>query len=98
MHGIHHSQVEAEAMSNYGVLLPWWDRLHRTLRLDVPQGAITIGVPGFSPPHLHNSDNGLLNRPFASGGSCPSRFRSSPIVAGIAAERRTAAMRIDSAD
>src|SRR5690606_5035552 len=35
MHGIHHSQVEAEASSNYGVLLPWWDLLHRTLRLNV---------------------------------------------------------------
>jgi tRNA threonylcarbamoyl adenosine modification protein (Sua5/YciO/YrdC/YwlC family) len=48
MHGIHHSQVEAEASSNYGVLLPWWDRLHRTLRLNVPQGAIAIGVPGYA--------------------------------------------------
>jgi sterol desaturase/sphingolipid hydroxylase (fatty acid hydroxylase superfamily) len=50
MHGIHHSQVEAEAMSNYGVLLPWWDRLHRTLRLNVPQRLIAIGVPGYSRP------------------------------------------------
>jgi sterol desaturase/sphingolipid hydroxylase (fatty acid hydroxylase superfamily) len=56
MHGIHHSQVEAEAMSNYGVLLPWWDRIHRTLRLDVPQQAIEIGVPGYARP----DDNRLL--------------------------------------
>lgn len=56
MHGIHHSQVEREAMSNYGVLLPWWDRLHRTLRLNVPQGAIKIGVPGYARPE----DNRLL--------------------------------------
>jgi sterol desaturase/sphingolipid hydroxylase (fatty acid hydroxylase superfamily) len=48
MHGIHHSQVKAEATSNYGVLLPWWDRLHRTLRLNVPQRLITIGVPGYA--------------------------------------------------
>ncbi len=48
MHGIHHSQVEREAMSNYGVLLPWWDRLHRTLRLNVPQRMIEIGVPGYA--------------------------------------------------
>jgi sterol desaturase/sphingolipid hydroxylase (fatty acid hydroxylase superfamily) len=48
MHGIHHSQVEAEASSNYGVLLPLWDRLHRTLRLNVPQRLISIGVPGYS--------------------------------------------------
>ena len=48
MHGIHHSQVEREAMSNYGVLLPWWDWLHRTLRLNVPQRLIEIGVPAYS--------------------------------------------------
>ncbi len=53
MHGIHHSQVEREAMSNYGVLLPWWDWLHRTLRLNVPQRLIEIGVPAYS----RNDDN-----------------------------------------
>jgi len=51
MHGIHHSQVEWETHSNYGVVLPWWDRLHRTLGLDVPQDAIVVGVPGYSQPH-----------------------------------------------
>jgi sterol desaturase/sphingolipid hydroxylase (fatty acid hydroxylase superfamily) len=50
MHGIHHSQIEDETNSNYGVVLPWWDRLHRTLGLNVPQSAIVIGVPGYSEP------------------------------------------------
>ena len=50
MHGIHHSQVERETNSNYGVVFPWWDRLHRTLGLNVPQSAITIGVPGYAEP------------------------------------------------
>jgi sterol desaturase/sphingolipid hydroxylase (fatty acid hydroxylase superfamily) len=50
MHGIHHSQVQHETNSNYGVVFPWWDRLHRTLGLNVPQSAITIGVPGYSNP------------------------------------------------
>jgi len=50
MHGIHHSQVEREANSNYGVVFPWWDRLHRTLGLNVPQSAITIGVPAYAKP------------------------------------------------
>jgi len=45
MHGIHHSQVEREASSNYSVVLSLWDRLHRTLRLNVPQRAIEVGVP-----------------------------------------------------
>src|SRR5882672_4268877 len=37
MHGIHHSQVQRETNSNYGVVFPWWDRLHRTLGLNIPQ-------------------------------------------------------------
>ncbi len=57
MHGIHHSQVEREANSNYGVVFPWWDRLHRTLGLNVPQAALTIGVPAYSEPE----DNRLWN-------------------------------------
>jgi sterol desaturase/sphingolipid hydroxylase (fatty acid hydroxylase superfamily) len=50
MHGIHHSMRADETDSNYSSLLSWWDRLHRSLRLDVPQAAVTIGVPGFSTP------------------------------------------------
>jgi sterol desaturase/sphingolipid hydroxylase (fatty acid hydroxylase superfamily) len=50
MHGIHHSQVQGETNSNYGVVFPWWDRLHRTLGLNVPQSAVVIGVPGYSSP------------------------------------------------
>jgi sterol desaturase/sphingolipid hydroxylase (fatty acid hydroxylase superfamily) len=47
MHGIHHSIVEAEAGGNFGSLFPWWDDLHGTRRLDVPQAALTIGVPAY---------------------------------------------------
>jgi sterol desaturase/sphingolipid hydroxylase (fatty acid hydroxylase superfamily) len=57
MHGIHHSQVRRETDSNYGVVFPWWDRLNRTLGLNVPQAAVTLGVPGYSRPE----DNQLLN-------------------------------------
>ena len=64
MHGIHHSQVEREAMSNYGVLLPWWDRLHRTLRLNVPQRSIEIGVPAYSRPE-DNRARTVFAAPFA---------------------------------
>jgi sterol desaturase/sphingolipid hydroxylase (fatty acid hydroxylase superfamily) len=63
MHGIHHSQVRDETNSNYGVVFPWWDRLHRTLRLNVPQADIIIGIPGYSLP----ADNALwhcLSLPF----------------------------------
>lgn len=50
MHGIHHSQVRRETDSNYGVVFPWWDRMHRTLGLNVPQSDIVIGVPGYTAP------------------------------------------------
>ena len=48
MHGIHHSQVRRETNSNYGVVFPWWDRIHRTLGLNIAQSQIEIGVPGYS--------------------------------------------------
>ncbi|WP_228059511.1 sterol desaturase family protein [Plectonema radiosum] len=57
MHGIHHSWVQEETNSNYSVIFPWWDRLHHTLHLNVPQSEITIGVPAYSEPN----DNMLLN-------------------------------------
>jgi sterol desaturase/sphingolipid hydroxylase (fatty acid hydroxylase superfamily) len=47
MHGIHHSIVEGETNSNWSVVFSWWDRAHRTGRLNVPQGSITIGVPAY---------------------------------------------------
>jgi len=57
MHGIHHSQVRRETNSNYGVVFAWWDRLHRTLGLNIPQQRIEIGIPGYSRPE----DNQFLN-------------------------------------
>lgn len=63
MHGIHHSQVKEETSSNYSVVLSWWDRLHRTLRLNVPQARIVIGVPGYCAPE-DNQLRGLLSMPF----------------------------------
>ncbi len=50
MHGIHHSQVRSELDSNFGVVFSWWDRLHRTARLHVPQSQIEIGIAGYSGP------------------------------------------------
>ena len=47
MHGIHHSIVQRETNSNWGTIFCWWDKLHRTLRRDVPQDAITIGVAAY---------------------------------------------------
>jgi sterol desaturase/sphingolipid hydroxylase (fatty acid hydroxylase superfamily) len=47
MHGIHHSIVPDEMNSNWSSGLTVWDWLHGTLRLNVPQQAITIGVPAY---------------------------------------------------
>lgn len=50
MHGIHHSIVERETNSNWSTIFSFWDRLHRTLRLDVPQDSLVIGVPAYRDP------------------------------------------------
>lgn len=50
MHGIHHSVVADHVNSNWSSGLAVWDRVHRTFRLDVPQDAITIGMPEFREP------------------------------------------------
>lgn len=44
LHRIHHSVVRRECDSNYGVLLSLWDRLGGTLRTEVDQDKIVIGV------------------------------------------------------
>lgn len=48
MHGIHHSMVREETNSNYSSVFHWWDRLHRTLGLNIPQDAIEIGIPAYA--------------------------------------------------
>ncbi|MEP7014837.1 MAG: sterol desaturase family protein [Verrucomicrobiota bacterium] len=57
MHGIHHSIVQRETNSNWGTIFCWWDKLHRTLRRDVPQSEITIGVAAY-----RNQDELTLGR------------------------------------
>ncbi|MFL6539782.1 MAG: sterol desaturase family protein [Chthoniobacterales bacterium] len=47
MHGIHHSIVQRETDSNWGTVFCWWDKIHRSLRRDIPQDAIVIGVPAY---------------------------------------------------
>ncbi len=64
MHGVHHSAVITETDSNYSVLFSWWDRLHRTLILNIPQSSIVVGVPAYRDPH-DNRLGALLRMPFA---------------------------------
>ncbi|MBW3598009.1 MAG: sterol desaturase family protein [Planctomycetes bacterium] len=60
MHGIHHSQFHDETDSNFSTVFPWWDRIHHTLRLNVPQQAIVIGVPGYEDDGDHGFASAFL--------------------------------------
>lgn len=57
MHGIHHSIVQGETNSNYSVIFRWWDLMHGTLKLNVKQSDVVIGVPAY----LKSEDNKLMN-------------------------------------
>ena len=57
MHGIHHSIVKEETNSNYSVIFRWWDVLHGTLRLNIKQADVVIGVPAYMDPQ----DNKFLH-------------------------------------
>lgn len=50
MHGIHHSVIRNETDSNYSVIFSFWDRIHRTIRLNKAQNDINIGVPAYNQP------------------------------------------------
>jgi sterol desaturase/sphingolipid hydroxylase (fatty acid hydroxylase superfamily) len=63
MHSIHHSNWRDETDSNWSSLLSIWDRLHGTLRLDVPIEAVTIGVPAYSGPDAVTLER-MLAAPF----------------------------------
>lgn len=57
MHRVHHSVRPAEMNSNYGTILPWWDRLFRTYRAQPADGHenMRLGLasgPEFRPLHL----------------------------------------------
>jgi sterol desaturase/sphingolipid hydroxylase (fatty acid hydroxylase superfamily) len=64
MHGIHHSTIEEETNSNWSSGLTVWDWLHGTLRLNVPQDQITIGVPAYQNPDEVKLRQ-ILEMPFA---------------------------------
>jgi sterol desaturase/sphingolipid hydroxylase (fatty acid hydroxylase superfamily) len=86
MHGIHHSTVRAERDANWSSGLTLWDRLHGTLRLNVAQGEIEIGVP------LYRAAGelglaGILKLPFgaaqAARGAAQTGVRARPVGARI---------------
>lgn len=48
MHGIHHSMIKAETDSNYSIIFSFWDRIHKTVRLNIHQDEIVTGVPSYA--------------------------------------------------
>ena len=66
MHGIHHSIVREETDSNWSTIFSWPDYLHRTVRLNVPQEKIVIGVAGYqNPAELTLGE--IVKMPFRAG-------------------------------
>lgn len=65
MHGIHHSMRKRETDSNYAVIFSFWDRLHRTVRLNIHQHEIIIGVPSYA-DEKELTIGKLLKLPFTS--------------------------------
>lgn len=70
MHRVHHSTDVAEANSNFGFNLPWWDRLFGTYRAaaQLPQEGMAIGVQGLTGDPRCVSLTGMLALPFLDAG------------------------------
>jgi sterol desaturase/sphingolipid hydroxylase (fatty acid hydroxylase superfamily) len=68
MHRIHHSADESASQTNFGVLLPWWDRLLGTYRHAPPEDAerMAIGLEGYRDNRMANPLR-LLAMPFWIG-------------------------------
>jgi sterol desaturase/sphingolipid hydroxylase (fatty acid hydroxylase superfamily) len=63
MHGIHHSMVKKETDSNYSIIFSFWDRIHKTVRLNIDQQKIVTGVPAYADEKELSIGN-LLKLPF----------------------------------
>lgn len=70
LHGIHHSIVSDELNSNWSSGLTIWDTLHGTLRTDVRQRDITIGVAGYQNPRRVTLPK-ILTMPFTDNHISP---------------------------
>jgi sterol desaturase/sphingolipid hydroxylase (fatty acid hydroxylase superfamily) len=71
LHRLHHSMAYAENNSNFGNLVPWWDRLFATLRL-APEGEFKVGLAEFSGAEFQRLDK-LLIQPLLVNGVPPPR-------------------------
>jgi len=76
LHGIHHSIAPEEVNSNWSSGLSIWDLLHATLRTEVPQQTLRLGVRGF----LDEKDTvaQALTLPFHEEGQ-PPEYNGAPV-------------------
>jgi sterol desaturase/sphingolipid hydroxylase (fatty acid hydroxylase superfamily) len=68
LHRVHHSAAAAETDSNYGGIVPWWDRLFGTY-VDQPEAGhegMTIGLAGYR-GRQHLALHRMLADPFVAG-------------------------------
>ncbi len=63
MHGIHHSMIKKETDSNYSIIFSFWDRIHKTVQLNIRQNEIVTGVPSYADEKELTIGN-LLKLPF----------------------------------
>jgi sterol desaturase/sphingolipid hydroxylase (fatty acid hydroxylase superfamily) len=63
MHGIHHSVKKSETDSNYSIIFSFWDRLHKTIKLNVRQDEVITGIPAY-PDEKELTTGNLLKLPF----------------------------------
>ncbi|HSU30649.1 MAG TPA: sterol desaturase family protein [Bryobacteraceae bacterium] len=70
LHGIHHSVEPKLVNSNWSSGLTIWDWLHGTLRTEVPQATIVMGVAGFRDSKFQNLKT-LYKLPFRSCAPVP---------------------------
>ncbi len=57
MHRVHHSVIIRERNSNYGTIFSIWDRLFRTLKMNVDQEKLKIGMGTYRDP----AELGIIN-------------------------------------
>ena len=70
MHGIHHSLVPEELNSNWSSGLTVWDRLHGTLRLNIAQNHLALGVAAY-PQAKQVTYPKLIEMPFEAQPEAP---------------------------
>jgi len=72
LHRIHHSMVYVENNSNFGNLVPLWDRLFDTLRHS-PEGEFKVGLPEFPGANFQRLDQLLIQPLYVAMAEAPGR-------------------------